>query len=57
MKTLFSIAAMMGALVSTPAAATSMIVLSQDQMVDASVISQIRGLKQEFAENPYVPEF
>ena len=36
MKTLFSIAAMMGTLASAPAEATSMIVLSQDQMVDAA---------------------
>ena len=46
MKTLFSIAAMMGALVSTPAEATSMIVLSQDQMVDAST-SIIHGVITE----------
>lgn len=27
-----------------------------DKMIDASVISKIRDLKQEFADNPYIPE-
>lgn len=28
-----------------------------DQMIDASVQSNIRGLKRDFSENPFVPEF